>query len=72
VERGSAQPQEHGVNTHQAREAGGSFLLFAITSSLGLSQSLSPAPRAWMINPVVPGVPLRFTPGFILPPAFAG
>jgi hypothetical protein len=37
----AAEPQEDGVTTHQAREAGGSFLLFAISSSL--SQWLSPA-----------------------------
>jgi hypothetical protein len=60
------------VSAHQAREAGGSFLLFAISSSLRLGQSLSPASRAGMINSVVPGVPLRSTPGFTLPPAFAG
>jgi hypothetical protein len=46
-----AEPQEYGVSAHQAREAGGSFLLFAISSSLRLSQWLSPAPRACAINP---------------------
>lgn len=29
-----AEPQEYGVNAHQAREAGGSFLLFALSLSL--------------------------------------
>src|SRR5262245_56764211 len=33
-----------------AREAGGSFLLFALSSSLGLRQSLSPASRAGVMN----------------------
>src|SRR5215510_8612689 len=41
--RASAELQEYGVSTHQARGAGGSFLLFAISSSLRLSQWLSPA-----------------------------
>src|SRR5262249_25648394 len=50
VERVSAEPQEYGVNTHQAREAGGSFLLFATSSSLRLGQSLSPASRACALN----------------------
>src|SRR5262249_4120030 len=45
------QPQEYGVSAHQAREAGGSFLSFAISSSLRLGQSLSPASRACAINP---------------------
>jgi hypothetical protein len=47
----SAEPQEHGVSTHQAREAGGSFLSCAISSSLRLGQWLSPASRACAINP---------------------
>jgi hypothetical protein len=51
VERGSAEPQEHGVNTHQAREAGGSFLFFTISSSSRLCQWLPPASRACAINP---------------------
>src|SRR5215475_98548 len=50
VERVSAEPQEYGISAHQAREAGGSFSLFAISSSLRLCQSLSPASRACAIN----------------------
>src|SRR5262245_54230775 len=71
VERGSAEPQEDGVTTHQAHEAGGGFLLFAI-SSLRLRPSLPPASRACAINRVVPGVPLRSTPGSAQTPASAG
>jgi hypothetical protein len=70
VERGNAEPQEYGVSAHQAREAGGSFLSCAISSSL--NQWLSPASQACVINLDRTGVPLRFTPGFILPPASAG
>ena len=47
----SAEPQEYGESTHQARGAGGSFLSCAISSSLRLVQWLSPAPRACAINP---------------------
>ncbi len=57
-----AEPQEYGVSIHRAREAGDSFLLSAISSSLRLRQSLSPASRACAINPVVPGVPLTLHP----------
>src|SRR5262249_15923141 len=45
VERGSAEPQECCVIAHQAREAGGSFLPGAISSSLRLGYWLSPASR---------------------------
>src|SRR6266540_2787750 len=47
----SAEPQEYGVSTHQAREVGGSFLSCAISSSLRLGQWLSPASQACAINP---------------------
>jgi hypothetical protein len=59
----SAEPQEYGVNTHQAREAGGSYLLFAISSSLRLIQWLSPA-SAGLRNKshATPGVPLTLHP----------
>jgi hypothetical protein len=50
VERASAEPQEYVVTTHQARKAGGSFLLCAISSSLRLGQSLTHASRAGLIN----------------------
>src|SRR5262245_49049820 len=72
VERGSAEPQEDDVTTHQAREAGGGFLLFAISSSLRLRPSLPPVSRACAINRVVPGFPLRSTPGSAQTPASAG
>src|SRR5262249_33776448 len=46
----SAEPQEYGVSAHQAREAGGSFLLFDITLSLRLGRWLPPASRACTLN----------------------
>jgi len=66
-----AEPQEYGVNVHQARDAGGSFLLFANSSSLRLCQWLPPASRAGVINPdrTWGSALSRSTPGFTLTPA---
>jgi hypothetical protein len=50
VERDCAEPQEYVVTTHQAREAGVSFLLCASSSLLRFGQSLTPASRAGLIN----------------------
>jgi len=57
VERASAEPRECNSCEHQAREVGGSYSLFAISTSSRLDQWLPPASRASIIN-------LRHTWGF--------
>jgi len=53
----------------QAREAGGSFLLFAISASLRSVNGCRPLRGLAVRLRHIPGVPLRSTPGFILSPA---
>jgi uncharacterized protein (DUF433 family) len=72
VERVSAEPQECGVSEHQARGAGGSFSLFAISLSSRVGQWLSPAPRACATNPRRTWGSAALHPGSTLPPASAG